>query len=65
MLGDHGRILQQIATLEDEHRALDHMLAMRDAVVDQLRTQRMKRRKLWLKDEISRLYSFIYPDGAA
>lgn len=55
------KVLQTIATLEDEHRALDAMIANVNSV-DRLQVQRMKKRKLWLRDEISRLYGMIHPD---
>ena len=58
---EERKVLQTIATLEDEHRALDTMLAAESAI-DRLHAQRMKKRKLWLKDEICRLYGMIHPD---
>ncbi len=60
MMGETERIEQQLATLEDEHRALD--LAISNSGIDQLQLQRLKKRKLWLKDEIARLYDLLHPD---
>lgn len=60
-MGEEERILQQIATLEDEHRALDSVIASASAL-DRLHVMRLKKRKLWLKDEISRLHSYLHPD---
>ncbi len=62
MVYDEEKILQKIATLEDEHRALDAMLSSTNEPLDQLSQKRMKKRKLWLKDEIARLYDLLHPD---
>lgn len=57
-------IRQQIHDLELEHRALDsavHALG-NDSFADQLQIQRLKKRKLQLKDRIGRLQSKLIPD---
>lgn len=54
----------RILELRIEHRDLDdaiHRLAT-DPCVDQLSLRRMKKRKLLLKDTISRLESSLIPD---
>jgi hypothetical protein len=50
--------------LRTEHRDLDEVIARvaEQAPFDQLRLQRLKKRKLWLKDQISRLESGLLPD---
>ncbi len=50
--------------LQEEHRDLDAAIfAMTDqGVFDQLQMQRMKKRKLQLKDEIARIEDYLYPD---
>lgn len=50
--------------LQSEHRDLDAaILALgTQSITDQLTLTRMKKRKLILKDEISRLEDRIYPD---
>lgn len=62
---------EQIAELEamlqvrlEEHRDLDaSILALENSNgFDQLRVQRLKKRKLMLKDQISRLESLLTPD---
>jgi len=60
-MGEEEKILQKIATLEDEHRSLDTVIG-HNSDKDVLMIQRLKKRKLWLKDEISRLYSYLHPD---
>ncbi len=59
MLGDDDRIMKTITRLETERKELDAQLIK---PANQLEVQRLKRRKLVLKDEISRLQSFLCPD---
>lgn len=57
-------IKQQLERLEYEHHDLGDMIErMLDAaIVDQIAVQRLKKRKLLLKDQISNLRSRILPD---
>lgn len=50
--------------LQEEHQDLDAAIASmaEQAVFDQLRVQRMKKRKLQLKDEIARIEDYLHPD---
>lgn len=50
--------------LRDEHRELDAEIVtlQSQAYVDQLLLQRLKKRKLWLKDSIVRIESRLIPD---
>ena len=63
-MADQDPRKQRLAELRDEHRKLDEeiteMASKRD--VDQIDVQRLKKRKLQLKDEIVRLESAIVPD---
>jgi len=58
------RLKVRLTGLQSEHRALDEMIArMSEAVyVDQLQLRRLKKRKLQLKDLITRLRSELIPD---
>ena len=58
------QILQQIAIMESEHSDLDAVIERlgEDLPFDQLKLQRLKKRKLILKDEIANLRSRILPD---
>ena len=58
------QILHQIATMESEHSDLDAVIERlgEDLPFDQLKLQRMKKRKLVLKDEMAKLRSRILPD---
>ena len=53
--------------LRSEHRDLDTVIARitEHGPVDQLQVQRLKKRKLGLKDEIARLESRLIPDRTA
>ncbi len=59
--------LQRISALELEHRDLDDVIKrVQDGVyVDQLQLRRLKKRKLQLKDEITKLKSSLIPDITA
>ncbi len=58
------QILQQIAMMESEHSDLDAVIERlgEDLPFDQLKLQRLKKRKLALKDEMTKLRSRVLPD---
>jgi len=55
---------KRLDQLRIEHRDLDQVIArlVKDPSVDQLQIQRLKKRKLRLKDMIARLESQLIPD---
>ncbi|HLB81162.1 MAG TPA: DUF465 domain-containing protein [Dongiaceae bacterium] len=55
---------RELEELRSEHRDLDDVIARlaERAPFDQLRLQRMKKRKLLLKDQIAQLESKLLPD---
>ncbi len=57
-------IRRRIVELQIEHRDLDAVVAalVAEGHPDELRIRRLKKRKLWLKDEIVRLTMLITPD---
>lgn len=57
-------IKQNLATLRVEHRDLDAVIdrLVEDPDADQLQIQRLKKRKLAVKDLIARLDSLLLPD---
>ena len=57
-------IRRRLEELRLEHRDLDDLIgrAGEEAPFDQLRMQRLKKRKLLLRDRISRLESELLPD---
>ena len=63
-MGDQDILRRRLADLETEHRDLDDVIdRVTDAVTyDQLQVQRLKKRKLRLKDEIARIRALLVPD---
>ncbi len=59
-----GALRRRLEGLRTEHRDLDDVIARvsDEAPVDYLRVQRLKKRKLLLKDEIARIESMLLPD---
>ena len=57
-------LVEKMNGLLSEHRDLDDLigLLLESATADQLQIQRLKKRKLILKDEIARLHGKILPD---
>ena len=55
---------EKIDTIKTQHRILDDQIVAleTDPTSDQLKIQRLKRQKLKLKDEISRLETSLLPD---
>ncbi|KIL98745.1 hypothetical protein CCC_02195 [Paramagnetospirillum magnetotacticum MS-1] len=65
MIDDNlDEVRRQLAELKTEHRDLDDVISRvsDEAPFDQLRLQRLKKRKLHLKDEIARLENALIPD---
>jgi hypothetical protein len=66
MLNDRDSLLRKLHELRSEHRDLDTVIArLSDNTLDQLQLQRLKKRKLLLKDEIAWLESRLIPDSIA
>jgi hypothetical protein len=66
MLIDRDSLLRKLHELRSEHRDLDTVIArLSDTGLDQLQLQRLKKRKLMLKDELAWLESRLIPDSIA
>jgi len=67
MLTDRDSLLRRLHELRSEHRDLDTVIARlsEQSLIDQLQLQRLKKRKLMLKDEISWLESRLIPNSIA
>ena len=66
MLTDRDSLLRKLHELRSEHRDLDTVIArLADGGIDQLQLQRLKKRKLLLKDEVAWLESRLIPDNIA
>lgn len=63
-MSEKEALRQKLAELELEHRDLDDVIARltERAPYDQLQLQRLKKRKLVLKDQISHVEMQLYPD---
>jgi hypothetical protein len=55
---------QRLTELQREHRQLDaRIVELENATaINQIEITRMKKRKLWLRDEIARIEDQIFPD---
>ena len=63
MLDDRDSLLRRLHEMRSEHRDLDTVIArLSNSLTDQLQVQRLKKRKLKLKDEIAWLESRIVPN---
>ncbi|WP_431284014.1 YdcH family protein [Humitalea sp. 24SJ18S-53] len=66
MLADRDALLRRLHELRTEHRDLDTVIARIEAgTADQLHLQRLKKRKLKLKDELAWIESRLVPDITA
>jgi hypothetical protein len=67
MLSDRDSLLRLLHELRSEHRDLDTVITRlsEQGAIDQIQIQRLKKRKLLLKDEIARLESRLIPDDIA
>lgn len=66
MLDDRDSLLRRLHELRSEHRDLDTVIArLVDDRHDALQLQRLKKRKLKLKDEILWVESRLVPDISA
>jgi hypothetical protein len=64
---DQETINHRLAELESEHRDLDDVIEqiINSGSFNQIQVQRLKKRKLILKDEILRLRSMLIPNTIA
>ena len=61
-MGEDKKILQEIDELRAEHRTVDLAITELQDNADMLRLQRLKKRKLIIRDRIAILESMLYPD---
>ncbi|NDG47849.1 MAG: DUF465 domain-containing protein [Rhodospirillales bacterium] len=60
---DQENLLRRLHELRSEHRDLDTVIfRVGDSIVDQLQLQRLKKRKLKLRDEITWIERKLVPD---
>ena len=62
-------LTEELRQLEQEHsnlnQLIDDCLHQGESDLDQLTTQRLKKRKLFIKDRIAYIKSILYPDIVA
>lgn len=63
-MDEEEKLFRELDLLKQEHTSLDDIIAnsAKSSTYDQLTLQRLKKRKLWLKDKIAELEAFLYPD---
>ena len=60
-MGDEKKLMQELDMVRAEHRTID--LAINELNgADMIRIQKLKKRKLQLRDKIMMLESMMYPD---
>lgn len=61
---EKNTLKHKLALLDEEHRELDTMIEnmMRENVVNQLAIQRLKKRKLLIRDQVVKIRSQLLPD---
>lgn len=65
MVQDEEKLLRELDMLKQEHESLDDVInhsLMNPLGMDQISLQRLKKRKLWLKDKIAEIEAIVYPD---
>jgi len=60
-MGDDKKLMQELDMLRAEHRTIDLAIEELNGA-DMIRIQKLKKRKLVLRDKISMLESMMYPD---
>ncbi len=63
-MSEQDTLFKKLEDLRSEHRDLDDVIARltEQAAYNQLQLQRLKKRKLMLKDQIAKLKSKLLPD---
>ena len=63
-MNDIAKIKEKVTELKNEHRDLDEIIRqlIESGPFDQIKLQRLKKRKLQLKDQISRMEDGLLPD---
>lgn len=63
-MDEEAKYQRELNELRREHEELNGRIERwgKRENVDQIRLQRMKKRKLWLRDRISLVEKYLYPD---
>lgn len=63
-MNEEKKLLEQLSVMEDQHRELDKKIND-SATLNMIEVQRLKKQKLFLKDQIAILKSNMLPDAIA
>jgi hypothetical protein len=63
-MNEEKKLLEQLSVMEDQHRDLDKKIND-SATLNMIEVQRLKKQKLFLKDQIAILKSNMLPDAIA
>lgn len=63
-MDEQDALRRKLELLKEEHRELDAMIetVMRESVVNQIAVQRLKKRKLLVRDQITQIHGKLLPD---
>ena len=63
-MDEQEALKRKLELLKEEHRDLDTMIndMLRESVVNQLAVQRLKKRKLLVRDQVARVNAQLLPD---
>lgn len=61
---EQDKLLDELKRLKEEHRNLDTLISNTSSSAEgnQLQIQRLKKRKLWVKDRMAEIESALYDD---
>ena len=64
VMNEQEQLKKRLERLKDEHRELDTMInnMLSESVVNQLAVQRLKKKKLQVRDQISKINALFLPD---
>lgn len=63
-MDEQEALRKKLELLQEEHRELDAMIndMLRESIVNQLAVQRLKKKKLLVRDQIAKINALLLPD---
>jgi Uncharacterized conserved small protein containing a coiled-coil domain len=63
-MNEQEQLKKKLERLKDEHRELDTMInnMLSESIVNQLAVQRLKKKKLQVRDQIAKINALFLPD---
>jgi hypothetical protein len=64
VMNEQEQLKKKLERLKDEHRELDTMInnMLSESIVNQLAVQRLKKKKLQVRDQIAKINALFLPD---